>query len=464
MSNILEEVQHYVADKLNADPQLSACHFIAENRRDVEFEIKQALGKQGVVGLVMTPKATFAGAYMDVGIAWQLDELEIDIVENVLVNRGKKDGGYITGQDAAMRLFDVLCPLSGEGEGTFCPVSYDEGEDGSLLVNKCILKCLVHPDIPRSKYTYAVLDGELLSALYEGAFTDSMFRAFAPSSYTHITDLSIGTGIDSLSAYCLEYGNTLSSVVLPNTITELGDGAFYMSFGLRNVQMKEGISSIGQDCFFRCEALKTLEIPSTVQTIGRMAFKVNTNQYGPELSSVLFKGKTLAQVQSMENYPWGIRDTSIMSAELPPNKTKFTMVDGEVEEYDIDGELNTQWLVQNGFIRNGILGNWIKSVKSFEAGDNLSSIGASTFYKCSTLTDAVLNDSVQVIDNSAFNYCTALSSVTMPSGLVDIMEYAFNRCTSLTSITIPSTVVHIKADAFIHCTAMDDVYCWPNPN
>lgn len=141
--NILEDVQQLVADKLNADPQLSACPFLVENRKDIDYEIRQALGKQGIVGLVMTPKATYAGAYMDVGIAWQLDELEIDVVENVTVNRGKRDG-YITGQDAAMRLFDVLCPLSGEHEGQFSPVSYEEGEDGSLLVNKSVLKCLVH--------------------------------------------------------------------------------------------------------------------------------------------------------------------------------------------------------------------------------------------------------------------------------------------------------------------------------
>lgn len=104
----------------------------------------------------MTPKATYAGAYMDVGIVWQIDELEIDIVENVTVNRGKKDG-YVTGQDAAMRLFDVLCPLTGEHEGQFSPVSYEEGEDNSLLVNRCILKCLVHKDKPaelRTKVTY----------------------------------------------------------------------------------------------------------------------------------------------------------------------------------------------------------------------------------------------------------------------------------------------------------------------
>lgn len=123
-----------------------------------------------------------------------------------------------------------------------------------------------------------------------------MVQAFAPSSYTNITDLSVGTGIDSLSAYCLNIGQNLSSVVLPSTITDIGDGAFYMCRGLRSVQMKEGISSIGQDCFFVCEALRTLEIPSTVQTIGRMAFKVTNDPYGQELSSITFKGKTLAQV------------------------------------------------------------------------------------------------------------------------------------------------------------------------
>lgn len=64
MANLFDEVQHYVADKLN--DQLSAqCTFLAENRKDIDFEIKSHLGKQGIVGLVMTPKATFAGKYED---------------------------------------------------------------------------------------------------------------------------------------------------------------------------------------------------------------------------------------------------------------------------------------------------------------------------------------------------------------------------------------------------------------
>lgn len=132
-----------MADKLNSDPQLSACHFVEENKKSIDFEIKNALGRQGIVGVVMTPKATFAGKFGDRSLAWQIDELELDIVENVQVNRGKP-GDVATGQDVAMRSFEVLCPLSGTEEGMFSPVSYEEGEDGNLLVNKCVFKCVVH--------------------------------------------------------------------------------------------------------------------------------------------------------------------------------------------------------------------------------------------------------------------------------------------------------------------------------
>lgn len=142
MSNILEEVQQEVAARLSSSWQLSAVPFLVENRKDLDYEIKNRLGKQGIVGLVMTPKAQFAGKYEDLFLAWQLEELEVDVIENVPVNRGAS--AYVTGQDAAMRVFDVLCPLSGDQEGAFCPSSYEEGEDSGLLVNRCVLKALVY--------------------------------------------------------------------------------------------------------------------------------------------------------------------------------------------------------------------------------------------------------------------------------------------------------------------------------
>lgn len=116
MASILDEVQIQVAGMLSASSALSACPFLVESRKDIEYEIKNALGRQGIVGIVMTPKAQYMGKYEDLFLAWQLDSLEIDIVENPIVNRGKKTP-FITGQEAAMKVFDVLCPLSGDYEG-----------------------------------------------------------------------------------------------------------------------------------------------------------------------------------------------------------------------------------------------------------------------------------------------------------------------------------------------------------
>lgn len=65
---------------------------MAESIKDIDYEIKNALGRQGIVGVCMTPKATYAGKVEDLFLAWTLEELEIDIVENVTVNRGKKNG------------------------------------------------------------------------------------------------------------------------------------------------------------------------------------------------------------------------------------------------------------------------------------------------------------------------------------------------------------------------------------
>ena len=71
MGNLFEDVQQYVADKLNADSQLSGlCYFIPEERKDIDFEIKNALGRQGIVGLILIPRATFAGSFEDKSLAW----------------------------------------------------------------------------------------------------------------------------------------------------------------------------------------------------------------------------------------------------------------------------------------------------------------------------------------------------------------------------------------------------------
>lgn len=211
------------------------------------------------------------------------------------MNRGKKTG-FITGQDASMRLFDVLCPLSGDNEGMFNAVSYEEGEDNSLLVNKCVLKCLIHkvpqppPPPPFDPSTnYAVFsDGNKVEG-WENTWSSA----------------------EQFSDFC--YENDLD----PYEITE----AFvYQDF-------------VGFEVFFGKGKLKKVVFGPQVETIQGYVFDNNSS-----LEEVLFKGRTLAQVQAMSDYPWGIEDTSVIQAELPtpdPTLTRAYYADGTMVERDI---------------------------------------------------------------------------------------------------------------------------------
>ena len=398
MSNILEEVQRYVADKLNADTQLSACPFLVENIKDIDYEIKNALGRQGIVGLVMTPKATFAGAYMDTSLAWQLDELEIDIVENITVNRGKKDGGYITGQDAAMRLFNVLCPLSGEGEGKFCPVSLEEGEDGNLIVNKCILKCLVHVSEPepeplkkKGKVLYKT-DLSQEDWLEQDAHLtgDNVFTGF-DYRYQIVVALlpdfaADGTPVKALGDNSLKDCNRLVSVDLPSSLQTIGYRALYNCINLKHLTLPDSVTSIEKEAVSHCNNLSSVYLPSSLKYIGDSAFR---------------------------------EDTSLLSVFIPPCQ--------------LDEEIFYN----------------CTSLSSAELGEGSANTGTRRLFTyCSSLVEVKLPNTLTSISDDTFARCTSLSSIDIPSGLVNIGSQAFATCSSLTGLVLPASINSIGRNAF----------------
>ena len=137
--NFLYELQQSVAEILQTDQQLSSMQFLCENSKEIDYEIKQNLSKQGVVSIVMTPKATFIGRKDDGKLVFDINELTIMTTENTSVNRTNDKS--LTGQDISMRVLKVL---GEDNYGTFCPIGYEQGEDSGLLVNKVTFSCTVN--------------------------------------------------------------------------------------------------------------------------------------------------------------------------------------------------------------------------------------------------------------------------------------------------------------------------------
>lgn len=75
-----------------------------------------------------------------------------------------------------------------------------------------------------------------------------------------------------------------------------------------------------------------------------------------------------------------------------------------------------------------------------------------------TITSVTFEDNLTSVGAYAFVKCTALKSVTLSDKIASIGANAFNGCSAMTEITIPASVTEIKESAFTSCSALNEIY------
>ena len=89
--------------------------------------------------------------------------------------------------------------------------------------------------------------------------------------------------------------------------------------------------------------------------------------------------------------------------------------------------------------------------------NTLKEIGANAFYNCKALTSIDLPSSVTAIGSGAFSGCSSLKKLIVPTGIEQIENLTFEGCTSLTEIVLPNTLKEIGKMAFINCKALTSI-------
>lgn len=226
-------------------------------------------------------------------------------------------------------------------------------------------------------------------------------------------------------------GTTVTSVVLPSTITSIGEKAFNTCEQLVSVNIPEGVTILGTNMFNKCKSLTTISLPSTLTTIGNNAFKAcafesivipaNVNSLGlncfQDCKSLASVTLPAALTELSSNAFSGC--SAITTIELPSGITKLG-----------DGAL---------------AGTGITTI---ELPAGLTDLGQA-FADCDKLVSIAIPDGVTSIAGSTFNRCTALESVTLGTGITAINSFAFNQCAAITSVTVNAvTPPTLAADAF----------------
>ena len=288
-------------------------------------------------------------------------------------------------------------------------------------------------------------------------------------------------------------GKKDSSFTIPDSVTEIGNYAFYDCDGLTSVVIPNSVTSIGNMAFYFCSGLTSVVIPDSVTTISSSAFSYCNSalyteyEYGKYIGDASNPYAVLYELTNKNFTTYIIHEDTKHIVPYVYNEcarlTNITIPDGvkSIGSYAFSDCYNlTSVIIPDSVTTIGSYAfSWCSGLTSVVIGDSVTSIGSSAFYYCSNLTSIVIPDSVTSIGEGAFSWCSGLTSVVIGDsvttiggsfswclGLTSVVigdsvttigDYAFNHCSNLTSIVIPDSVTTIGYGAFSSCSGLTSV-------
>ena len=225
----------------------------------------------------------------------------------------------------------------------------------------------------------------------------------------------------------------LTSITIPDQITEIGDFAFYGNPTLKTVNFHAGITRIGMGAFSNTQ-LTRVNIPNPDCEIGNSCFS------NSQVSSVTL--------------PQGMKKLGRHVFFYCPNLTSLTLPEG-MEEIGMMcfGSCN---------LSSVNLPSTMVKLDSCSLQDNpftsinlknVKYVGRQAFSQCANLTTITSNGMLEEIDGAAFTRCP-LTMAYLPECMKTIIMNAYFRCPNLTSFTVPTTVTTITGNPCVGATSL----------
>ena len=239
----------------------------------------------------------------------------------------------------------------------------------------------------------------------------------------------------------------IESYIIPDSVTSIGDGAFWCCSSLSSLFIPNSVNSIGDGAFEGCSSLSSLVIPDSVVNIKGNPFCYWKGKLECLSASFIYEDNVLFNM-----------DKSKLISYRNQEAKSFIIPNGvmSIEKYAFSGcssliSISVPKSVTS--IGDGAF-DGCSSLSSIAISDSITSISAWTFDGCKSLRSLIIPDSVTSIGNEAFRGCSSLCSLVIPDSVTSIGDGAFDGCSSLRSLVIPDCVTSIRDGAFDGCKSL----------
>ena len=322
---------------------------------------------------------------------------------------------------------------------------------------------------------------------------DEAFRWSKIIGCRSLTSLVIPDSVTNIGDYAFAFCRSLTDIVIPDSVTSIGNWAFWNCRSLTDIDIPDSVTSIGDNAFQFCSSLSTIAISDSVTSIGNNAFcdcrsltGIDIPDSVTNIGDAAFSGckslRTIVipdSVTSIGNNAF-CDCSSLSNLVLPDSVTRigggafsgcllleYISIPKNVICLNVnpfvnwDGKL--ECLSPNYIYEDDVLFNKDKSkivsfrnlnIESYIIPNSVTSIGDAAFSGCRSLSDIVIPDSVSSIGDAAFSGCRSLTEIVIPNSVTSIGGGVFWNCRSLSNIVIPNSVSSIGTWAFCGCKSL----------
>ena len=239
---------------------------------------------------------------------------------------------------------------------------------------------------PASDFAYTADGGEVTITDYIGT-----------SEHVLIPDAIDGLPVTALGHRAF-YEKTVTTVVVPDSVTEIGAACFSGDNYLVSLTLPDGLAELSYGALESCYSLMDFDLPKGLKTIGAGA-----------LQSIFY----LTHL----TIPAGVTDIEQMN---------FLMMHGLEEVSVAEGSTSFTYDAENGLLMTADKARLLHC-----------------FFHLAPQKEIILPEGMKTIDPFAFHYDVTVEKIVLPEGTETIGLLAFGICPKLTEIVIPASVTAI---------------------